>query len=62
MGLIGKVVLSVVIAVIVTLACILLGGILVTLNVSIAVVVGMFLKGFSSAIGVLAGLYYFFSR
>ena len=61
-GLIGRIVLAVVIAVIVTLACILLGGILVTLKVEVAKTVGDFLQNFAAVIGVLAGLWYFFTR
>lgn len=57
----SRLVLSVVVAVIVTLACILLGGILVALSVSIAVTVGDFLKSYAGVIGVLSGLWYFFS-
>ena len=61
-GLIGRIVLAVVIAVIVTLACILLGGILVTLKVEVAKTVGDFLQTYGAVIGVLAGLWYFFTH
>jgi hypothetical protein len=57
----SRVVLAVVVAVVVTLACTLLGGILMTLEVSVAVAVGSFLREFSGVLGVLAGLWYFFS-
>lgn len=57
---IGRVVLAVVVAVVVTLLCILLGGILATLGIPIAVTVGNFLEKYGPAIGVLAGLWYFF--
>ena len=56
-----KLILAVVVAVIVTLACVLLGAILVTLNVGIAVTIGNFLKSYSAVLGVLAGLWFFFS-
>ncbi len=58
---IRKLVLSVVVAVVVTLACMLLGGILSALNVSIAVVLGHFLETYGSVLGILAGLWYFFA-
>lgn len=57
---IGRVVLAVVVAVVVGLLCILLGGILVTLQVPIAVTVGGFLVQWGWVLGVLAGLWYFF--
>jgi hypothetical protein len=60
--LISRLVLAVIIAVVVTLACILLGGILVTLKVGIAVTVGDFLQSYGAVLGVLAGLWYFFTN
>jgi Tfp pilus assembly protein PilN len=53
--------LAVVVAVVVTLACVLLGGILATLQISIAVTIGQFLTQWSGVLGVLAGLWFFFS-
>ena len=58
---ISRIVLAVVVAVVVTLACLLLGGILETLKVAIAVTIGQFLESYGAVIGVLAGLWYFFS-
>lgn len=58
---IARLILAVVVAVVVTLVCILAGSILGTLGVQIAVTVGNFLKQWSAALGVLAGLWYFFS-
>ncbi len=60
-SLIGRIVLAVVIAVIVTLLCFLLGAILATLKVDIAVTVGDFLKTWGAVLGILAGLWYFFT-
>lgn len=57
----GKLVQAVIVAVVVTLACILLGAILVTLKVEVAVTVGNFIKTYGAVIGVLAGLWYYFS-
>jgi hypothetical protein len=57
----SKLVLAVVIAVIVTLGCYLLGGILITLTVQIAVTIGDWLKSYGAVLGVLAGLWYYFS-
>lgn len=58
----SRIALAVVVAVVVTLACILLGGILATLEVDIAVTVGDFLKHYSGVLGVLAGIWYFFTN
>ncbi len=58
---IQKLILSVVVAVVVTLACILLGDILHALTVSVAVTVGDFLKTYGAVLGILAGLWYFFT-
>ncbi len=58
---IAKLVLAVVVAIAVTLGCILVGSILVTIDVAIAVTVGDFIKRFGAAIGILAGLWYFFA-
>ena len=57
----SRLVLAVVVAVIVTLACVLLGGILVTLNVAVAVTIGEWLDKYSAVLGVLAGLWHFFA-
>ncbi len=57
---IAKLVLAVVVAVAVGLVCILLGGILATLKVPIAVTVGDWLATWGWVLGVLAGLWYFF--
>ena len=58
---IQKLVLSVVVAVVVTLACVLLGAILITLKVDIAVTIGGWLKNYAGVLGVLSGLWHFFS-
>lgn len=58
---IGKIVLAVVVAVVVTLGCLLLGSILAALTVQIAITIGDFLKSYASVIGILAGLWYFFA-
>ena len=57
----ARIVLAVVVAVAVTLGCFLVGAILVTLKVAIAATIGMWLKDWGGVIGVLAGLWYFFS-
>ena len=55
-----RIILSVVVAVVITLACYLLGSILDTLKVQIAITIGDFLKNYGGVLGVLAGLWYFF--
>lgn len=56
-----KLVLAVVVGVVVTLACILLGGILGALGVSIATTIGSFLQRYAGTIGVLAAIWHFFA-
>lgn len=58
----SRLILSVVVAVVVTLACFLLGAILITLKVDIAVTIGNWLKTYGSVLGILAGLWYFFTN
>lgn len=58
---IPRLVMAVVVAVAVTLGCFLLGAILVTLKVDVAVTVGNFLKTYGGVLGVLAGIAHFFS-
>lgn len=57
----GKLVMAVIVAVVVTLACALLGAILVTLEVEVAVTIGNWLKQYGAILGVLAGLWHFFA-
>lgn len=59
---IRKLVLSAVVAVAVTIGLMLLGAILATLKVEIAVTIGNFLKTWGSVIGILAGIWYFFTN
>ena len=59
MNIIKAIVIAVCIAVAVTLGCILLGGILATINVAIAITVGGFIKSYATAIGILSGIYYY---
>lgn len=58
---IRKLVLAVVVAVVVTLLCVLLGSLLAALQVEVAVVVGGFLKTYSAVLGILAGIWYYFT-
>ena len=57
---IQKLILAVVVAVVVTLGCVLVGSVLISLSVAIAVTIGSFLKEYSTILGVLAGLWFFF--
>ncbi len=57
----SRIVLAVVVAVVVTLVCYLVGGILDSLTIQIAVTIGNFLKQYGAVLGVLAGLWFFFS-
>ena len=58
---IKKLILAVVVAVVVTLACILLGGILDLLKVQIAITIGDFLKSYGAVFGTLSGLWFYFA-
>ena len=58
---INRIILAVVVGVAVTLACVLVGGLLATLKVDFAVTVGAFLKGYAGVIGLLAALWYYFA-
>ncbi len=55
----NRLIVAVVIAAIVGLACLLLGTVLVALGIPIATAVGAFLERWGWVIGVLAGLYSF---
>lgn len=57
-----RIIISVIVGVAVTLACILVGNLLAALNFPVAVTVGNFLENYSGLIGVLAGLWYFFTN
>lgn len=59
---IQKLALSVVVAVVVTLGCILLGGLLNDVRVAVAATIGSFLEAYSAALGILAGIWYFFTH
>lgn len=56
----NRLIVSLVVAIVVTLGCMLLGAILVAIHVDIAVTIGNFLKSWAAVIGVLAGLWHFF--
>jgi hypothetical protein len=58
---ITRLVLSVIVAIVTGLVCLLLGAILVGLSIPIATTVGDFLSRWAWAIGILAGLWYFFA-
>ena len=58
---VARLALAVVVAVVVTLGCMLLGGIMATLGVPVAVTVGQFLAEYATILGVLAGIWQFFA-
>ena len=59
---IGRIVLAVIVAVVVGLVlAALLGPLLVTIHVPIAVTIGGFFEDWGWVLGILAGLWYFFS-
>lgn len=57
----ARLILAVIVAVVVGLVCLLVGGILATLGVPIATTIGNFLARWAWALGVLAGLWHFFA-
>ena len=58
---ISRLVIAVIVGVVVTLACILLGLVLGALHIDIASTVGGFLQTYAAVIGVLAALVQFFT-
>ena len=58
---IGRLVLAVVVAIVVGLLCLLFGAIFDALGVPIAVTIGAFLIKWGWILGVLAGIWFFFS-
>lgn len=56
-----RAILAIIVAVAVALICILLGGILNSINAPIIEPIGEFLHNWGWVIGALAGLWYFFS-
>jgi hypothetical protein len=56
-----KLILSVVVAVVAYLVCILVGGLLVDLKVDFAQTIGGFLRSWAAVIALLTGLWYFFA-
>lgn len=59
---INRIVLSLVVAFVVFLGCTLLGALLPALKWEIATIIGTFLATWATAIGLAAGLYYFFKN
>jgi hypothetical protein len=57
----SRLVLAVVVAVVVTLGCYLVGTLLNDLTVQVAVTIGNWLTKYGSVLGILAGLWYFFA-
>lgn len=55
-----KICFAIVVAVAVTLGCILVGGLLVASGVALLITIGKFLKDFDYLLGLLAGAWYFF--
>ena len=58
----SKLLLALLVAVVTTLGCILLGAILALIPLAIVGVIAVFLTAWSVAIGVIAGLWYFLTR
>ena len=60
--LLKKIALACVVAVVVFLGCVLVGGLFITVGVPIATTVGAFLKNYATALGILAGIWYYFTH
>lgn len=56
----SKLVLAIVVGVITFLACVLIGGLLITMSVPFVVSVGSFLKEYAGLLGLLSSLWYYF--
>lgn len=61
-GLIGRIVLAVVVGVVVYLVCLLVGPLVSDLHASFAVTIGNWLSNFAAVLGLLAALWFFFTR
>ena len=59
---ISRIVVACIIGIVVFLACVLVGGLLVTTTVPFVVVVGSFLANYAGLFGLLAALWSFFSN
>jgi hypothetical protein len=59
---ISNIVLAVVIGIITTLVCIFVGGLLATIGISWAAATGAFLVAYGALIGLLAALWFYFTR
>lgn len=57
----SRIVLAVLTGVLTTLACVFVGGLLVTMEVSWVVATGSFLREFAGLLGLVAALWYFFA-
>ena len=57
----SKIVIACVVGIVVFLACILVGGLLVTTTVPFVVTVGNFLQDYAGLLGLLAALWHFFA-
>lgn len=56
-----QLILAVVVAAVTGLGCLLLGSVLTDLNIPIAATIGTFLSAWGWVIGVLAGLWFYFT-
>lgn len=61
MSLLARLVLAVVVGVIVTLICMLVGALLATVDVDMASTVGGWLESYAGVLGLLAALWHFFT-
>lgn len=57
----SKLVLSVVIGVVVTLACLFIGGLLVTFRINWVIATGQFLQVYGALLGLLSALWCYFA-
>lgn len=58
---VSRLVMAVVVGIITTLVCVLLGSIFMMFDINWAAAIGSFLKSFSGLLGLLAALWHFFS-
>lgn len=56
-----RIILSVIVGIAVALVCLLLGALLITIKVDFAVAIGEFLNQYAGVIGLLAGIWYYFT-
>lgn len=57
----SRIALSIIVGIAVSLLCVFVGGLLITVEIALVAATGAFLNTFAGLLGLLAALWYFFS-